>query len=92
RAAKDRVREDLILHLENARSGYPFVREDEAYPGRSREVKELLASPDFERFYPVFPMKDHARQLPERQNLRPAELSRTRWFRDQVAGLLQIRP
>ena len=83
---------DLTLGIAKARDGYPFARDLDkaqraAYDAGSQGALDALRSDDFDRFYAVFPMKDRATQLPQRQNLNPTRLARTRWF---AARLLEI--
>jgi energy-coupling factor transporter ATP-binding protein EcfA2 len=95
--AKLKCLHDLIYGIGKARDGYPFARDlsrDErvAYEQAGREVAALLQSERFEDFYPVFPMKDEARQLPQRQNLAPSKLASTKWFAAQLAALFARVP
>lgn len=90
-AQKNAVGDDLIFGIAKARDSYPFRRDTTAkeYEASGRKVAEHLASDDFERYYPLFPMKDHATQLAERQNIGPKRLAGTRWFAERMQDLLR---
>lgn len=94
-AEKNRARDDLVYGIATARNGYPYAREMKTkeeralYDASGREVVQQLRSDEFERFYPLFPMKDRATRLPERQNISPKRLAGTHWFAGQMQDLLQ---
>lgn len=90
---KNRVFDDLNFGIAKARDGYPQARDltkDERvkYEERGREVSQRLKSDAFDDFYPVFPMKTCATQLPQRQNLSRQRLAHTQWFAAQMTALL----
>jgi energy-coupling factor transporter ATP-binding protein EcfA2 len=92
-AAKNTEILDLALGIAKARDGYPFARDlnesqRAAYHAGSQGVLDALKSDDFDRFYPVFPMKDRATRLPQRQNSTPIRLARTQWFAAKLTDLL----
>ncbi|MBX2929374.1 MAG: ATP-binding protein [Saprospiraceae bacterium] len=98
-AAKNEVIENMILGLVSNRMSYPFYKEhgrtrDARFENKSENqqqaqiVRDYLRSDDLETFYKVFPMKDYARQLPQRQNIPPSKLAATRWFGQQIQALL----
>ncbi len=100
-AAKNAVREDLMLGLVSNRTSYPFFKEPnkkEAFKKRyenksenlemATSISDSLRSDELEAFYKVFPMKDHATQLPQRQHIAKSELTKTAWFRQQIQALL----
>ncbi len=96
-AAKRDAYEDLLYGIARARDSYPFVRyltkeERDAYGETGREVQRLLKSDDFSTFYPVFPMKEQATQLRQRQHQHPGHLARTQWFAKQMRTLLEGVP
>ena len=51
-------------------------------------LESYLISEDFETFYKVFPMKDRATQLKERQNIQKSDLAKTNWFKKQIENIL----
>ncbi len=94
---KNGVYDRLNFGIGKARDGYPqardLSREDrQKFEERGREVSRLLKSDLFEQFYPLFPMKDFARQISQRQNLSRQRLSRTAWFAAQMTALLDGIP
>ena len=96
-AEKNRVLYDLNFGIAKARDGYPQARDltkDERtkYEERGREVSQKLQSDAFADFYPVFPMKTCATQLPQRQNLSRQRLAHTQWFADNMTALLANIP
>ncbi len=96
-AARDAAILDLTLGIAKARDGYPFAKdltknERADYEAGSGAILDSLRSDDFERFYAVFPMKDRATQLPQRQNLNPGRLARTQWFAAKLRELLADVP
>ncbi len=84
----------LLIGVLQARSGYPFFKENEkakelkAFKENSRGVVDLLRSDDFETFYKVFPAKDFGTTIKERQNLSKAALAKTTWFKSQIEKLI----
>lgn len=91
---KNSEKDYLLTGILQARSGYPFFKENEnsrelkVFRENSRGVVDLLKSDDFETFYKVFPAKDHGTTLKERQNLSKVELAKTTWFKTQVEQLI----
>ncbi|HEV3324187.1 MAG TPA: AAA family ATPase [Puia sp.] len=100
---KDSVRDEIRRKLALVRMTYPFFEEPEynGKPNQKRfknesenlaQVKELekyLSSSDFNSFYKIFPMKDYATQLKERQNINKSDLSKTKWFKHQIEALIK---
>ncbi len=96
-AAKNAAILDLTLGIAKARDGYPFAKDlnktqRAEYEAASSGVLDSLRSDDFDRFYAIFPMKDRATQLPQRQNLNPVRLARTQWFAARLQELLSDVP
>ncbi len=91
---KNSEKDYLLIGILQARSGYPFFKENEkskelkVFKENSRGVVDLLKSDDFETFYKVFPAKDHGTTVKERQNLSKVELAKTTWFKTQVEQLI----
>lgn len=54
----------------------------------AKKIAKALSSDQLEDFYPVFPMKDYAKQLPQRQNLPKSKLTQTNWFKKQIEKVL----
>jgi len=48
----------------------------------------LLNSDNLEEFYKVFPIKNHATQIPQRQNIPLSELTKTKWFEEQIKKII----
>ncbi len=87
----------LVATLQTSRNTYAFLRvpefkdkEKKAFKSGYEEVISMLESNEFETFYKVFPMKDYATQIPERQNLRKTDLALTAWFKTQINSLLSL--
>lgn len=84
---KNENRDYISAGIVQARSGYPFFKENEhhqrlrRFRDNSRAVIDMLRSDVFEEFYQVFPAKDHGGALAARQNLSKSELARTHWFK-----------
>ncbi len=91
---KNTEKDYLLIGILQARSGYPFFKENEktkqlkAFKENSRGVVDLLRSDDFEAFYKVFPAKDFGTTIKERQNLSKAALAKTKWFKTQIESLI----
>lgn len=81
--------------IAKARDSYPFFKDAALEKQRKKfinnypSVIDMLASDDFETFYKVFPAKDYGTQLPERQNIPKDQLTKTQWFRRQVAQAIE---
>jgi len=89
---KARLKDEIIFGVLGARKGYPFFKENEHAKLKkqftaNKSILALLQSNDFETFYKVFPAKDYARDLPERQNLNKNQLSKTNWFKIQIQSI-----
>ena len=96
-AEKNNERDYIVSGIFNARSGYPFFKENEHaqklkdFRNNSREIIELLRSDDFETFYKVFPAKDYGKSIESRTNLNKKDLAKTDWFKIQIENLLKNR-
>ncbi|GAA3969424.1 AAA family ATPase [Mucilaginibacter dorajii] len=88
------VRDKIILGLAGARGGYPFYKENayapklKAFRANSEAVLAMFDSNDFDTFYKVFPAKDYGTEIKERQNLNPADLAQTQWFKAKIKEVL----
>ncbi len=88
------IRDKILVGLMVARDSYPFYRENEnftklkAIRPSNQTIIEMFDSEDFETFYKVFPAKDYGKQILERQNLNPADLAKTNWFKVKIAEIL----
>ncbi len=85
---KNKMLSKIFIGIAKGRDSYPFFREDnkrgkrlKQFQGNAESIIPLLESDDFETFYKVFPMKDYAKQLPQRQNLNKNNLASTNWFK-----------
>jgi hypothetical protein len=91
---KNNERDYIAAGIINARNSYPFYKENhndkklKAFRGDYRKVIDLLRSDDFETFYKVFPAKDYGKSVPVRQNISPADLAKTDWFRRKVEEVI----
>lgn len=85
---------NLATGILQARSGYPYFKENEnvktlkKFKENFKGVVDLLKSNDFETFYKVFPAKDYGKNLKERQNLSKVELAKTAWFKSKIEELI----
>lgn len=92
---KNIQRDYIGAGINQARSGYPFYKENEnikllkAFKENYKAIIDLLRSDDFETFYKVFPMKEYATQLKERQNISKSELAKTNWFKTQIENIIK---
>lgn len=93
--AKNEAKDNLLPGIVNARNSYPFYKENEhekklkAFRANSRSPVDLLRSDELNEFYKIFPMKDYATQLNERQNISKTALAKTNWFNKQIEAALQ---
>lgn len=91
---KEAIKSQILIRFPRARDGYPFYREKEnekklkAFRSNDQQVLEMIESNDFEIYYKVFPAKDYGKQIQERQNLNPADLAKTNWFKVKIAAIL----
>jgi len=92
---KNRVRDDLLLGIRQARDGYPFYKENEkiqlkkVFQTNDKSVAAQLKSDDFETFFKVFPAKDYGGDIRARQNLRKQDLAKTEWFKSQIIRAIE---
>lgn len=100
---KDSVLNEIKRKLAVVRMSYPFFEEPEFKKTLNQKrfrseaenfaqvqvLEEYLDSSEFDVFYKVFPMKDYATQLKERQNINKSDLSKTEWFKTQIEDLLK---
>jgi hypothetical protein len=99
---KNTVIDELIRKLAITRTSYPFFKEPEFNADKNQKrftnsaenftevaiIEKYIRSNVFEDFYKVFPMKDYATQLKERQNISKIDLAKTNWFKKQIEQLL----
>jgi len=91
---KDLERDYIVGGILQARSSYPFFKENEhagklkSFRGNWRAIVEMLRSKDFETFYRVFPAKDYGKSLEARKNLNRKDLAKMKWFRQKVEFIL----
>ncbi len=87
---KNDERDYLAGGIIQARSGYPFYRENEnarklkQFKENYKGIIELLRSDTFESFYKVFPAKDYGREIIQRQQIATVNLVQTLWFKTQI--------
>jgi hypothetical protein len=88
--AKNDERDYLAAGIIQARSGYPFFKENEnvkslkEFRDNYKAIIELLRSDDFEQFYKVFPAKDYGKDISDRKNASQNDLAKTNWFKKQI--------
>ena len=93
---KDADRDYIAGGVLQARSGYPFFKENEhdakrkTFKDNWRAIVEMLRSRDFETFYKVFPAKDYGKSPEARKNLNRKELAKTKWFKAQIEAVLNL--
>lgn len=95
--------EKLIIDIQSNRSSYKFYSQPD-YIGNFKQkrfkigsenneqsliIAENLKSSDFEIYYKSFSMKEHCKELIERQNLDKIELSKTDWFKNSLISILK---
>jgi len=100
--SKNEIKDRLNLKLMSTRTSYPFYKEvqqeknikkkwytnSDENTNFTEKIAELLNSNQLEDFYKVFPMKNHATQIPQRQNIPLSELTKTKWFEKQINRLI----
>jgi AAA15 family ATPase/GTPase len=100
---KEKVKSKIIRSLAITRTSYSFFEEPEHNnkPNQKRfksseenltqvaEIETYLNSSNFDTFYKVFPMKDYATQLKERQNVSKSDLAKTNWFKTQIEKIIK---
>ncbi len=101
-AAKNEVKDLIILDVVSTRTTYPYFGEPifNNKPLQNRfkikqentlqtaEIHKYLNSNELEVFYKVLQMKIYCTQVPQRQNISKAELAKTDWFKQQIEKLL----
>lgn len=95
--------EKLIIDIQSNRSSYKFYSQPD-YIGNFKQkrfkigsenneqsliIAENLKSSNFEIYYKSFSMKEHCKELIERQNLDKIELSKTDWFKNSLISILK---
>ncbi len=100
---KEKAKSKIFRSLALTRTSYSFFEEPEHNNTNNQkrfkndkqnllevaEIENYLDSKNFEVFYKVFPMKDYATQLKERQNISPSELAKTNWFKTQIENIIK---
>ncbi|MDR3695822.1 AAA family ATPase [Mucilaginibacter sp.] len=85
------IRDKILLGILRARESYSFFREEKPKVIRTDEemILQMFDSNDLETFYKVFPAKDYGTGIKERQNLNPADLAKTNWFKAKIEEVLK---
>jgi len=92
---KNDERDYIAAGIIQARSGYPFYRENEnaiklkSFKGNYKAMIKLLWSDDFESFYKVFPAKDYGNGIIQRQQVATIHLVQTTWFKTQIENTIK---
>lgn len=102
---KNKISYDIIPGLSLKRTEYPYFGEPK-FNGKnlqnrfknkkeneeqSKIIAKNLSSEDFETFYKSLPMKSFCTNIKERQNIRPSDLAKTKWFKNQIKALLESK-
>jgi AAA15 family ATPase/GTPase len=100
---KENVKANIIRSLAITRTSYSFFEEPE-HNGKANqkrfkndnenliqvaELEKYLNNNDFDTFYKVFPLKDYATRLKERQNISKSDLAKTIWFKIQIENIIK---
>jgi len=93
RQVRDEKMADISLGIAMARRSYQYYTGKhpnlrKVFEANSSAVLDMLKSDDFNTFYKVFPAKDYATTLPERQNVGAYELGKTTWFKKRIEEAL----
>ena len=100
--AKNAIKDRLILNLKATRMSYPFYKEAGQEKNKNKKwftnhsentessasIVQLLNSKKLEDFYKVLPIKNHATQIPQRQNIQFSDLTKTEWFKEQIEKII----
>ena len=100
---KEKAKSKIFRSLALTRTSYSFFEEPEHNNSNNQkrfkndkqnllevaEIENYLNSENFEQYFKVFPMKDYATQLKERQNISPSELAKTNWFKTQIENIIK---
>jgi len=92
---KNEEKDYLLTGIIQARSGYPFYKENEhtkklkTFRENHKAIVDLIRSNEFEEFYKVFPAKDYGRKLIEQINFSRNSLAKTNWFKSQIEKLIK---
>lgn len=80
--------------IAKARDGYPFFKENindahlKTFKNNTTAIIDMLSSNDFETYYKVFNAKEYGKTISARQNLKPLELAKTNWFKNQIQTVI----
>lgn len=99
---KNKIKEELKIKIVSDRSSYSFFREVDVKdkklsyrfaPQKENQDQSLviakeLESNDFDTFYKHIPMKSYLTQISIRNSLPKIELSKTNWFKEQIASII----
>lgn len=101
-AAKNLVKDTIVLQITLSRSGYPYFGEPD-FNGKplqrrfrnyqenidqSAIVQGYLSSDEIETYYKSLPMKTYCTTLPQRQNISKSNLVKTNWFKNQIQAII----
>jgi hypothetical protein len=103
RNEKNIVKDEIKRKLAIIRLSYPFFdepentgrenqkrfRNDSENLGQVAELEKYLNSDSFDDFYKIFPMKDYATQMKERQFIDKSDLAKTDWFKHQIEAIIK---
>jgi len=102
---KNAIKARLKISLAHNRTSYPYFSEQEfgSRPQQNRfkpkqenyeeslVLSNWLDSDNFDLWYKVFPMKNYATDLPQRQHIPKPELIKTAWFKHQIEQVLAAK-
>lgn len=100
---KDALKQELLIKIATIRQGYPYFKEpgkekseyrkrftpDNENFEQSKIIASYLDSKDHNQYLKSFSLKDNCKSLPERKNLNPFELSKTKWFSEQIEKIIK---
>jgi AAA15 family ATPase/GTPase len=104
RSAKNEVIDRIAISLSSTRNEYPYFKEpgfnqkpelqkrfksESENFEQSMTISKYLKSDELEEFYKVLPMKTYCKQLSQRQNVPKSELTKTKWFRNQIEKIIK---
>jgi predicted ATPase len=104
RSAKNEVIDRIAISLSSTRNEYPYFKEpgfnqkpelQKRFKSESENfeqsitISKYLKSDELEEFYKVLPMKTYCKQLSQRQNVPKSELTKTKWFRNQIEKIIK---
>lgn len=99
---KEKAKKSIVVKIATIRQTYPYFKEpgmeksphkkrftpDTENHNQSESIVDCLNNDEFDVYYKIFSMKEYCKELPQRQNISPVELSKTSWFKTQIELLI----